>query len=345
MAARANVWPATREAVLELIGPALRASRSVMEAAEKLGKSDGSLRGVCRAHRVEYRSLLMAPASAGVAVPGGDCPKNAEPFGQPEPPPLIDWTGARPVSSGVGLERRVVLGDLHIPFHDLGACAAALAVIRALQPHRILQLGDYFNMGAVSHHPRPFGGPENHDRSLRMGMAFAEALRKAAPGAEIAILAGNHDLWAEEYEDANPQFKGLMAARHLGLDRIGVRWVPRAEQPLVVGPVAYLHGYGGGEHYAKKYAIDVAPAVGVKHLKVAHHHSVQRFHAKNGCECWGVGWLGRPECSAFDYAKNRDHWEAALLVEDIVGDRVTTTPVLLSSEGALFGGRMIGRAA
>jgi hypothetical protein len=329
MVMRANVWPAEREQVIARVAPAFASSCSFDEAADRLGVSRASLQGVLRAHRIEWKPMLKGASVAPVSSP------------EPEPLPAVDWTGARPQTTGAGLERRVLLGDLHIPYHDLRACAAALAVIRAVQPHRIIQLGDYWNMGAVSHHPRPFGGPENHDQALRQGVAFAEAMRRAAPGAEITILLGNHDTWADEYEDAHPEFAGLMAARHLGLERLGVKVVPRHAQPIVIGPVAYTHGYGGGEHSAKKYAIEVAPAVGVRYVKAAHHHVVQRHHARNGCEAWTVGSLVKRTAPAFDYAKNRDHWELALCIEDVMGDRVSTSPVRLDGGAALFGGRLI----
>jgi hypothetical protein len=257
------------------------------------------------------------------------------------PPPPVDWTGARPTSTGAGLERRLIGTDLHIPFHHLRGCAAFLALARAIQPHEILLLGDLFNMGAVSRHPRPFGGRETHRGAEAQGYSFLDALSRAAPGARKRLLKGNHDDWADEYEDQNPQFAGMFAAEQMGLDRIGWEIVPRSAQPLVLGPVAYRHGYGGGEHYAKRYALDDGPQAGVTCLVVGHHHNFQRFHAKNGVECWGAGWLGDSRHSAFHYAKNPRGWEVGCLVQDVIGDRVTTTPVRLDGGAALFGGRLI----
>lgn len=260
-----------------------------------------------------------------------------------EPPPAVkepaplDFTGARPQTTGIGLERRLLIGDLHIPFHDLRACAAALSIARAIQPHVAIILGDFWNMGAVSHHPAPPGGAENHSRAMLQGRAFLEALHRAVPGAEIVLLLGNHDMWLEEYVLNHRELAGSLEPKIPEY----VKVVPRRAQPYVRGPVAYTHGYGGGEAAAKKYALEVAPAVGVRHVRAAHHHTVQCYHARNGVESWIVGWLGRAAEPAFDYAKNRDHWRLAVCVDDVIGERVSTTPIRLDGGVAMFAGRMI----
>lgn len=337
MACKAYRWPATPEQVRARIAPAFANGESISQAARSLGTSDASLRSLLRHHRIDWRDLRRAAPVPPVPY----VPPPSEP--DPEPPPLIDWTGARSSSSGV--ERRVILGDLHVPFHSLPACSAALALIRLIQPQRIVQLGDLWNMGAVSHHPRPFGGRENHAGALAQGRAFLEALRKAAPGAEIRVLMGNHDRWGEEYEDENPQMAGLVTAHQiLDCERLGIQVHTSIREPLVLGPVAYHHGYGGGEHFAKRYATDDAPKAGVSCYVVAHHHTLQLFSARNGCECWGAGWLGRPDPSAFSYAKNNGGWRQSLLVQDIAGEMVTTTPVKLEGGRALFSGRLVGAA-
>jgi hypothetical protein len=326
-------WTEDRRAEVEA---AIRSSRTRAEAAAKIPTT---VDGLARAGQ-RYGFAVGAMLGRVKADERPAAVKEAE----PEPAP-VEWSGARPASTGAGLERRLIIGDLHIPFHHLPSCAAVLALARAVQPHLIIQLGDLFNMGAVSHHPRPFGGRENHAGAQVQGLAFLDALGRAAPGARKVVLLGNHDSWADEYEDERPEFAGLFAAKSMGLDRLGWELVPRRKQPIVIGPVAYLHGYGGGEHAAKKYVVEVCPQTGVKHVKAAHHHNVQRYHGKNGCEGWIAGWLGRPECPAFDYAPNRDHWERSVLIEDIYGEHVTTTPVILRNGAALFGGRLISRAA
>lgn len=261
---------------------------------------------------------------------------------QPESPPApVDWTGARPASTGVGLERRLDISDTHFPLSASRALMAILALARATQPHVIVHLGDAFNMGAVSHHPRPFGGRESHRDAQEQGVGFFRALARAAPGARKILLLGNHDIWADEYEDANPQFAGMFAAQSMGLDKLGWEVIPRSRQPFVLGPIAYAHGTGGGENFAKRYALHTAPQVDVRHIRVGHHHRCSRFHAKNGVECTSVPWLGDARHSAFDYAPDKGDWEVGALFDDVLGDHVTTTPVRIVNGTALYGGRLV----
>ena len=342
MAARTMRWhPERRDEVIA----ALRSSLTRREAAGKIGATAPALDHAClmlgiRPHLELGRDLPPTAPFANYEDKPSEVANldQGEPLvKEPEPPPLIDWTGARPQTTGAGLERRLILGDLHIPYHDLRACAAVLALARAIQPHVILILGDFWNMGAVSHHPAPAGGAENHSRAMLQGRAYLEALHRAAPGADMVLLLGNHDSWLEEYELNHPTMAGSLAPQIPGY----VTVIPRRRQPYVRGPVAYTHGYGGGEMAAKKYAIEVAPAMGVRHVKAAHHHTLQCHHTRGGCEGWIVGWLGRPGEAAFDYAKNRDHWRVGCVVEDVMGERVTTTPVRIDGGAALFGGRLI----
>lgn len=331
MSGHPTTWtPERRDEFLSV----LRASKNRREAAERL--------------RVSMKSLDAGGLVYGVK-PSDYLDRNAgrdpEPTPPPAPaapePPPVEWTGARPATDGTGLERRLILGDLHIPFHSLRACAVVIAIAKAIQPHVVIQMGDLFNMGAIPHHPRPFGGRENHRGAQIQALSFLDALGRAAPGARKLTLKGNHDDYGDEYEDENPEWAGMVASKGLGFDRIGWELVPRDSQPLVLGPVAYRHGYGGGEHFCKRYALDDGPQAGVRCIVVGHHHTFQRFHAKNGVECWGAGWLGESRHPTFQYAKNPRHWEVGFLVQDVIGDHVTTTPVRIENGAALYGGRLI----
>jgi hypothetical protein len=333
MAARAYVWPEKREDVIALVRPHFEAAGSFDGAADSLKKTRPQLQGVLRAHRIDWHEWIQrAPIAAPVASPKVD---------QAEPVVMVpvEWTGARPQTTGEGLTRRLIFTDPHVPFHSVRACAAVIAIARAIQPHEIHCLGDLFNMGAVSRHPRPLGGRENHRGAQLQGFALLDAFTRAAPGSRRRYYLGNHCEWGAQFEDEHPEFAGLLAAQWLGLDRIGWEIVPRHQQPLVLGPVDFAHGTGGGEHYAKRYALhsDTTARVHVR----GHHHSMQHHRAKNGHETWGAGWLGRPGCSAFDYAKEKGHWEVGCLVQDVIGDHVTTTPVRIENGAALFGGRLV----
>jgi hypothetical protein len=186
---------------------------------------------------------------------------------------------------------------------------------------------------------------------------FIRSIKKAAPGCELTLIRGNHDDWATRYENEHPGMEGLFDFETmLGIRALpdddrpppfaDVRVVRHAEdKPLVIGPVAYAHGNGGGLHFAKRYAENNGPRSGVKVLRVGHHHSLQVYCHRNGHEAWGVGWLGNELHPSFHYAPTPRGWWVGVVVEDIMGDIVTTTPVPIVNGVALFGGMTVRAAA
>jgi predicted phosphodiesterase len=265
----------------------------------------------------------------------------------------IEWTGARPASSSTGVERRIVIGDIHFPAHSASALAAVYALVRALQPRKVIQVGDLVNSAAFTNHQPHSPEPERYDLSMMAARGFIRSIKRAAPGADLYIVRGNHDDWASRWEAANPALQGSFDFEvGLGIRSLpdddrpppfpDVRVVRHAESnPLVLGPVAYAHGNGGGLHFAKRYAENNGPRSGVRVMRVGHHHALQVYCHRNGHECWGVGWVGNEDHPAFHYAPPPRAWWVGVLVEDVVGSMVTTTPVPIVNGAALFGARVI----
>jgi predicted phosphodiesterase len=356
MAGPPSKWPEERRAEVEA---ALRQSRTREEAAARLGLTKPALSYATDSYKMKPSALLgadltRAPVAAPVAFQG-------EPFAvreqrTPEPEPGIDWRGARPVASAPGLERRIVIGDIHFPAHSAAALAAVYALVRALQPHKVIQVGDLVNGAAFTHHGAFSPQAERYDLSMLAARGFIRSIKRAAPGAELYIIRGNHDDWASRYESENPGLEGCFDFETL----LGIRAAPDDDRPppfadvkvircaerdpLVLGPVAYAHGNGGGLHFAKRYAENNGPRAGVRVIRVGHHHTLQVYCHRNGHEAWGVGWVGNEDHPAFHYAPSPRGWWVGVLVEDIMGDTVTTTPVPIVNGVALFGGRMV-RAA
>jgi predicted phosphodiesterase len=346
-------WPPERRAEVEV---ALRSSRNREEAARKLdgGIGIGSLDHACRAYGFKPSALLArrpAPSLGGAASYVDPGPAvHIEPR---EALASVAWTGARPTSSGIGLERRIIIGDVHIPVHLASALRCVYALIAALQPHKVIQIGDLVNSEAFTRHAPSTPEGERYDLSMLAARGFIRNVKRAAPGAELYIIRGNHDDWASRYETENPGLVGSFDFEEkLGLKSLpdddrppmfeGVHVVRHAEEnPLVLGPVAYAHGNGGGIHFAKRYAENNGPRTGVRVMRVGHHHTLQVFNHRNGIECWGVGWVGDERQPAFKYAPPPRSWWVGIVVEDIIGDHVTTTPVPIVNGAALFGGRLI----
>lgn len=331
----------------DIIAAAGRVGWSAHAIARELDLSyTGSLRD--RVKRAQGRAE-SGPAAVAALPPVEAAVSHQE----PEPPPLIDWTGARPQSSGTGLERRVIIGDVHFPAHLKPALEAVYALVRALQTHRVIQVGDLVNSAAFTRHGADSPQPERYDLSMMAARGFIRSIKRAAPGAELHIVRGNHDDWASRYEAENPGLEGSFDFETL----LGVRAAPdddrpppfadvrvvrgAEENPLILGPVAYIHGNGAGMHFAKRYAENNGPRAGVRTIVVGHHHALQFYRHRNGHEAWGCGWIGDERHPAFHYAPPPRSWWVGVLVQDVIGDHVTTTPVRIVNGAALYGGRLV----
>jgi hypothetical protein len=283
---------------------------------------------------------------------------NTAPAANEAAPEGIDWRGARPQTPPTGVERRLNIGDLHLPAHDARALACVYAIIRALQPHKVFQLGDLFNAQAFTHHGATSPQAERIDQATLAGRGFIRAVKRAAPGTELIIVKGNHDGWCERWEAENPAFEGTFDFETmLGLKNLpdddrppmfeGVKVVHHPEESgYVDGPIAYCHGTGGGMYAARRYAENVGPRAGVRHVRFAHHHTNQVFVHKNGIQARCVGWLGNEhhESRAFRYAPPPRGWWLGITLDDVAGDFVTTTDIEIRNGVAFFGGRLIGAA-
>ena len=245
-----TAWPAKRRPEVEKV---LRESRTRAEAADKLGVTLSALGHATARYGLHPKDLLNTGRALPVIETAPPEPKPATDTPLEVPPPRIP--------SADGVERRLIMADLHMPVHSVPAVTCALQIARALQPHVIILNGDLGNMGAVSHFNDYAIDRETFEAATSAVRAFIRALRKIT-ASRIYVLGGNHEKWAEDAIVANPRLAGstLSVPIAYGLehrpdpeDRGSVipdaTWHPEQSQPIVLGPVAYMHGTAGGEHF------------------------------------------------------------------------------------------------
>ena len=239
MAGRATRWPATREKVLELIGPVLGRHSSTVLAAVDLGCSDAALRGVCRAHGIDYSTLLRpsayvprAPAAGPVVSP----PPAPEP--EPEPPPPVEVGSAAP-----GKDRLILIAkDLHVPEHDRPGTSALLAFARERQPDEIV-LSEVSEWLSCSQHGGGAWG-SSWERDKADSLRFYVQVRSVCPNADVTVEQSNHDTRLDRIlEQRLPSFAGSMTIpnelkfRDLGITYVSERTVLRR------GALKIIHGH------------------------------------------------------------------------------------------------------
>ena len=157
--------------------------------------------------------------------------------------------------------RVVCLFDLHLPEHDPKFLRAALAFLRAAKPSRLVLGGDAADAEAVSRH----GGNPNPPKvkaEFSKVRGHLAALRKAVgPDCLIDYLEGNHEERLIAYlANVAPALAGLdclTLPALLGLEELGIKYLPTHDQPLRLGNVKIIHGHqvpSPGQYPARKLA-------------------------------------------------------------------------------------------
>jgi len=91
-----------------------------------------------------------------------------------------------------GWERVVLIPDTHVPYQDKKLVASALKLIEAVDPHRVIHLGDLCDLHSISRWNASLERLDDLQDELDEGAALLARLRDAAPNAVIDYTAGNH---------------------------------------------------------------------------------------------------------------------------------------------------------
>lgn len=169
--------------------------------------------------------------------------KNGKAGQKPKMPPskAESW---EPLDLGAGISI-AVLSDIHIPFHDETAFAAAVKYSADRKPDVLLINGDYGDFYAQS---RFMKNPRSRDfknelTAMRDGLAW---LRAEFPKARIILKKGNHDerwdhwIWnhyAEIADEPLMQLETWLHAKDHGVEIIG------DQRPILAGELPIFHGH------------------------------------------------------------------------------------------------------
>jgi predicted phosphodiesterase len=178
------------------------------------------------------------------------------------------------------VKKLIHLSDLHIPDHDERSVRNVLRYVRDAKPDVVLLNGDILDMALISSHNkgnlRAIEGRfirQEYDRGER----FLDDLQKAAGGASVIWVEGNHEYRVERWLNEYPQLRGVMEIpRQLNLGPRGIRWVPSWSRTEIIsaGKANFVHGLYSGMHHARKM-VDAFES----NIFYGHTHDVQ-CHAK-----------------------------------------------------------------
>lgn len=147
---------------------------------------------------------------------------------------------ARPSKAG-RLVSALLYGDTHIPHEDERAVRVVQAIARETQPDLIVHMGDLLDAYPLSRWDKNPARKESLQDEIDRGRQHFAQMRLCSPGSRFVYLEGNHEdrlrrtLWNLEGPAAVlaelTAFKQAMTwPALLGLDALGVEFVPYAEQ-------------------------------------------------------------------------------------------------------------------
>ena len=221
------------------------------------------------------------------------------------------------------IERNLVLPDMHVPNENKTAVTVARKINKYYKPHRIIVIGNFFDMTPVSHWMKDKKKSMENQRLAKDYAKGNRLLNKFVREAgsqlsEVVYLKGNHEKWADDYVDKNPEMEGLVEVEHnikIDKKKVDLKFVEMNDF-YKVGKLYLTHGL----HANKYHAFTTVDRVGAS-VMYGHTHDVQTYTkiglAKSTDKHMGlsVGCL----CDLSPaYMKNRpNNWMHAVAMVDV----------------------------
>lgn len=237
--------------------------------------------GTQRAEACKDKSLFRPKGKAGT---------------KPKLPPSLakKW---EPFELGGGI-RVGILSDIHIPYHDERALAAAVDYLKRRRPDVVLLNGDYGDFYSISRFTK---NPKkrNFKREIKLQRDGLKWMRSQFPKARLVYKLGNHDerfdhwLWnhAPEISDL-PQVRlpSILGCKKLGIEVVG------DGRPVMAGKLAIFHGHEmNGGPFAPAMPARSCFLRTTASVLVGHHHRTSTYVQPNWrheeTACFSVGCL------------------------------------------------------
>lgn len=141
----------------------------------------------------------------------------------------------------------LVLGDLHMPFHNKKALKEAQYAIKHEKPTHVVQIGDLYDQYSFSRFTRKnVTSPEEEVRKGREeAIDLWSSISRSTPNAKKYQILGNHDMrLIKRVQERLPEAQELIKSSVMELYRFkGVITIEDDRAVLKIGNVAFHHGY------------------------------------------------------------------------------------------------------
>lgn len=192
----------------------------------------------------------------------------------------------------------LLIGDIHVPYHNIPALTLALKYGLENEVNTILLNGDIIDFYAISRFEKD-PRKRNFGHEVLMTRQFLTTLRQLFPNAAIYYKCGNHDVRYDHYIMRNaPDLLGMNEFSFeslMKLDELNITFIPD-KQIIRAGNLTILHGHELGQSVFSPVNIARGLFLRAKDNALCGHHHQASEHSEpniNGklTTCWSVACL------------------------------------------------------
>ena len=253
------------------------------------------------------------------------------------------------------VKRWVVATDTHYPLHDRKANSCMLQAIEKVKPDGFIHLGDLGEWDSFSHwkwkrRKRP---PLEYqipiiEEEIKEVLTYCDELDKSLNKAKVkkrVQIAGNHELWHDQFVEEFPYMKEYSTEKILKLKERGFEYVPNHEM-YKIGKLNLYHGnLYSGEHHTKSHL----SKMGVN-VMYGDKHGIQQFsisHIDGEKSAWCIGCLKSLKAKDNEFMMGRPHnWGHAFAIVDVFEGGLFSVDVhrIINGKCSLWGDVIYGKS-
>ena len=173
-----------------------------------------------------------------------------------------------PHRARANIYRAVILPDFHYPLHSEICWRVVQKFLSWFRPHEIVLLGDALELQSIDHWKKEkenvkyFEGKKLLKEYEGFIKEILEPLEKLCPNAKKVYMGGNHEDWAYQLVDKQPQLEGLVEPElAMKLEQRGWSWIPFIQKDkggnylrgiYHIGKLTLIHGQYSNIYHAAK---------------------------------------------------------------------------------------------
>lgn len=225
------------------------------------------------------------------------------------------------------ISRTMIIGDVHVPFHDTKSLGLVLDILEDRKLDRLVINGDFFDFYCINSH-----GPKHPDiqatleYELESGREMLVNLRKRFPDLKIVFNSGNHEWRLDRFIINNcPAFWNLFTLEnYIDFEGLDIEYYPYNNKYQLEKTNCFI------QHSPPSYGVNGARTSLLKKLDqtyiygCTHREQKACITAASGQvhAAYFNGWLGSAtetseHAQVFSYAKGHQDWQQCFIIATV----------------------------